>query len=67
MNQLKKMCDNKVKVIFDIDIDTDISALSNEKSRVVINQDGEDYLKIRWYVLEKIRSSVLDRFNLRCY
>ena len=61
------MCDNKVKVIFDIDIDTDISALSNEKSRVVISQDGEDYLKIRWYVLEKIRSSVLDRFNLRCY
>ena len=61
------MCDNKVKVIFDIDIDADISALSNEKSRVVINQDGEDYLKIRWCVLEKIRSSVLDQFNLRCY
>ena len=31
------MRDNKVKD------DTDISALSDEKSRVVINQDGEDW------------------------
>ena len=53
------MCDNKVKD------NTDISSVSDEKSRVVINQDGEDYLKIRWCALEKIRSSVLDRFNLR--
>ena len=55
------MRDNKVKD------DTDISALSDEKSRVVINQDSEDCLKIRWCVLEKLRSSVLDWFNLRCY
>lgn len=60
------MCENTVKD------NTDRFVLSNWKSGVVNNQDGRDYEKNRAgagdrWVVEKIRSSVSDRFNLRCY